>query len=288
MKRILITGVNSFIGTSIENELIKYPMNYTVDSIDMKNNDWKKYDFSLYDYVFHVAGIAHVSNDKKLDDLYYKVNRDLAIETALYAKNSGVKNFIFMSSMIIYGEDNKYFNKKPIDRNSYNPTSAYGKSKLAADLEIQKLQSDSFNVSIIRTPVVYGKGSKGNFTKLQKMAKYFLFVPTIKNQKSMIYIDNLVKAIKKIIDNGLSGVFYPQNSYYVSTVDIIVETRKIMKKKTFRLRILNIVIWFLSLFSKKITKIFGNKYYQVFDDDNLIFDGYSFEETVALTYEGEK
>lgn len=82
MKRVLITGKDSYIGNSLEKWLEKYPDNYKVDTVDMKDGSWKKKDFSEYDVVFHVAGIAHVSADPNLEALYYRVNRDLAIDTA--------------------------------------------------------------------------------------------------------------------------------------------------------------------------------------------------------------
>ena len=68
----------------------------------MKDPNWKEFDFSRFDVVFYVAGIAHVSTRMSMKDLYFKVNRDLTIETAKKAKESGVKQFIFMSSMIVY------------------------------------------------------------------------------------------------------------------------------------------------------------------------------------------
>ena len=104
MKNILITGKNSYIGTSLESWLMREPDKYKVDTVDMKDGSWKEMDFSQYDVVFHVAGIAHVSSDPKMEDLYYKVNRDLTIETAEKAKAEGVKQFIFMSSIIVYGD----------------------------------------------------------------------------------------------------------------------------------------------------------------------------------------
>ena len=84
MKKILITGANSYIGTSVEKWLDK--SEYVVDTVDMIDGTWKEKDFSKYDVVFHVAGIAHVSTDPNMEDLYYKVNRDLTIKTAKKAK----------------------------------------------------------------------------------------------------------------------------------------------------------------------------------------------------------
>jgi UDP-glucose 4-epimerase len=117
MKRILITGKNSYIGTSVEKWLLKEPEKYSVDTIDMLNESWREHDFSKYDVVFHVAGIAHIKETKNNRNLYFKINRDLAYETALKAKQDGVKQFIFLSSMSVYGIE-----KGIIDKNtSLNP-----------------------------------------------------------------------------------------------------------------------------------------------------------------------
>ena len=95
-KKILITGANSYVGTSFEKYMLQWPDEYQIDTIDMIDGSWRNKSFSGYDVVFHVAGIAHVSANPKLKDLYYKINRDLAIETAEKAKRESVKQFIFM------------------------------------------------------------------------------------------------------------------------------------------------------------------------------------------------
>ena len=261
MKNILITGANSYIGTSVEKWLLKEPNKYHIETLDMKDENWKS--FSKFDVVFHVAGIAHVSKDKKLDDLYYKVNRDLAIETAIKAKESKVKQFIFMSSMIIYGKDNKIGDFTPVNKDKYNPTSAYGNSKLEADLKIQDLSDDTFKPVIIRTPVVYGPGAKGNFPRLQKLALKLPILPKINNKRSMIYIDNLVNFIKLTIDENKHGVFYPQNSNYVSTYEVMKHTREMNNKKVRSTRLFNWIIKFGAIFIPTINKVFGNKYYKL-------------------------
>src|SRR5690554_6731837 len=106
MRRVLITGQNSYIGTSVERWLLRDPDKYKVDTIDMKDGSWKEKDFSQYDVVFHVAGIAHIKETSENQDLYYKVNRDLAYETAQKAKEDEVGQFIFLSSMSVYGLEN--------------------------------------------------------------------------------------------------------------------------------------------------------------------------------------
>lgn len=279
MKKILITGANSYIGTNVEKWLLKEPDKYYVETLDMKDPNWINFDFSKFDVVYHVAGIAHVSSKKKLAPLYFKVNRDLAIETAKKAKDSGVKQFIFMSSMIIYGKDNKIGDFRHVDVNKYAPTNAYGQSKLEADLAIQEMNDLTFKTVVIRTPVVYGPGSKGNFPRLQKLALKLPIFPNIENQRSMIYIDNLCMIIKYMIDNDIEGVFYPQNNEYVRTKDIIKLTRELNGKKYRETKIFNWLIKFGSLFIPTINKVFGNKTYDLNQCDYEI-DYIKFEDSL--------
>src|SRR5690554_777205 len=167
MKRVLITGANSYIGTNVEKWLLKEPDKYHVETLDMKDPNWMNFDFSKFDVVFHVAGIAHIKETKKNRDLYYKINRDLAVETAKKAKNSGVRQFIFLSSMSVYGIDKGVISKDTIPK----PKSAYGKSKYEAENEIRSIETDSFIVTILRPPMVYGYKSPGNFQKLVKLSR---------------------------------------------------------------------------------------------------------------------
>ena len=106
MKKILITGANSYIGVSFEKYMEKFGDEYSVDTADMIGDEWKNKDFSTYSVVFHVAGIAHSDNGKltaEKEALYKNVNFTLAVETAKKAKADGVKQFVFMSSAIVYG-----------------------------------------------------------------------------------------------------------------------------------------------------------------------------------------
>ena len=96
MKKILITGKDSYIGTQVE-QYLKNKGEYQIDTLDMRKEDWKQYDFSAYDVVFHVAGIAHADTGKMTKErkqLYYSVNTKLTLETAHKAKKDGVKQFI--------------------------------------------------------------------------------------------------------------------------------------------------------------------------------------------------
>lgn len=263
MKKILITGKNSYIGTHIKNWLEKEQNKYEVTELDVRNDDWQKEDFTKYDIIIHVAGIAHVSTNKKLEGLYYKVNRDLAIQVANKAKKENVKQFIFMSSMIIYGDDELFGTNKKIDKNTKpQPKNFYGNSKLQAEEGIKKLEDADFKVVIIRTPMVYGPNCKGNFVKLKKIAKISPIFPDIQNERSMIYIDNLCEFIKQAIDKEKSGTFYPQNKEYISTKQIIEVMAETMNKKMHFVKLFNPILKLLAKKMNLINKVFGTKVYE--------------------------
>lgn len=246
MKKVLITGANSYIGTSFENYIKEnYPNGFQIHTLDMKDPNWKDYDFSGYDSVFHVAGIAHQKETKDNAHLYYEINRDLAIEVAKKAKQEKVKQFIFMSSMSVYGLD--YSNELITINTPTNPKTNYGKSKLEAEKEINKLQDECFSIAIVRPPMVYGEGAPGNMTKLIKVVKKFHVFPNIRNERSSITIENLCKVIYIIIDSNKNGVFLPQNPNYLCTYEIVKE---IMKKE-------NVVVVYLPIFNLIIKLLIG-------------------------------
>ena len=261
MKRILITGKDSYIGTSFENWLMKEPDKYQIDTLDMRDEKWKEQDFSNYDVVFHVAGIAHVSTDPKMQDLYYQVNRDLTIDVAKKSKDEGVKQFIFMSSIIVYGNGSK--DLQVITKETKpNPSNFYGDSKLQAEEGITPLSDDQFKVAIIRPPMIYGKGSKGNYPKLAKLANRIPVFPDIDNQRSMLHIDNLTEFLRLIIDNEENGLFYPQNKEYVKTSQLVKVIAEVHGKKLRLVRFFNPIIKpFINRISV-VNKVFGNLVYE--------------------------
>ena len=95
MKRVLITGKGSYIGSYFRDYLKEFPNDYYVEELDVRDDSWKQFDFSKFDVVYHVAGIAHIKETKENASLYYKVNRDLAVEIAKLSKSYGVKHFIW-------------------------------------------------------------------------------------------------------------------------------------------------------------------------------------------------
>lgn len=260
--RILICGENSYIGTSFVNWLNTYEDRYVLDTVSTRNNVWNNINFNQYDIVLHVAGIAHVNAKKDMKDLYYKVNRDLAVEVAKKAKREGVKQFIFMSSIIVYGKesfkDKNYFIRKDTVP---CPSNFYGDSKLQAELAILPMQSNDFNVVILRPPMIYGKNSKGNYPKLSILAKVWNIYPDIENCRSILYVNNLCEFIRLLIDDNAKGIFYPQNNEYVKTLDIIQEIATINKKKVYTTKIFNPIIFLLMKKFAILDKIYGNLAY---------------------------
>src|SRR6056297_1814544 len=260
MIRVLITGKNSYIGTSLEKWLMREPDKYKVDTVDMKDGSWKEKDFSEYDVVFHVAGIAHVSSDPKMEELYYKVNRNLAVEAAKKAKNDGIKQFIFMSSIIVYG--NSDIEHGVIDINTVpKPANFYGDSKLQAEKGMLPLADESFKVVILRPPMIYGKGSKGNYPKLSKAAQQLPFFPDFDNKRSMLHIDNLCEFIKLMIDNEESGTFFPQNREYVKTSEMVRLIAEVHGKKIILTKVFNPILKLMVNRVNIINKVFGSLVY---------------------------
>ena len=275
MKKILITGANSYIGTSFEDYISKLD-DYQVDTVDMMDNLWKEQDFSSYDVVFHVAGIAHIKEIPEIESLYYEVNRDLVIDVAKKAKNSGVKQFVFLSSMSIYGLTSGIITPNTVP----NPNTYYGKSKLQAEVGLQLLRDDSFKISVLRPPMVYGKNCKGNFQSLIKIAKKVSFFPYVNNQRSMIYIDNLSSFVKKAIDEELDGIFFPQNKEYVNTAKLEKLIANSMNKKMIIVKSTYPLIMLLRKFIVQADKAFGTLIYKDTEQFDFSYNVVNFEETI--------
>lgn len=275
MKRILITGKKSYIGSTFEKWLKQFNDEYQVDSISLRDGTWLEKDFNTYDSVIHLAAIVH---RKKVDEQeYYRVNKDLAVEVAKKAKKAGVKQFIFFSTMSVFGMDIGIIGEhtKP------KPKSSYGKSKLAAEKKIISLADKNFLVAIVRPPMIYGPNAVGNYARISKLAKITPFFPKIDNLRSMLYIDNLHAFLKIIIDNKLSGTFHPQNCELINTSKLVEKIGNVSNHKVF---LINGFEHLLKLSLKKVSilkKVFGTLYY----DDSAIGFPMSEYEGILLDYQ---
>lgn len=275
MKKVLITGSGSYIGTNVEKWLKKYPKEFDVDAVDTVGDSWKNIDYSQYDTVYNVAGIAHVKAKKAETPLYYAVNRDLIIEIAKLAKAAGVRQFIHMSSMIVYKEVKDLKGKVITPETEPAPNGIYGDSKLQGENGLRKLDCDAFKVCILRPPMIYGPGCRGNFPRLVWLGTKSPFFPEWHNKRSMLYIDNLCEFIRQVILNDCRGTYFPQNAEYSDTVEIIRYYAKKYKHKIFITNKLNWAIRLVAPFVRALGKMLSDSYYE------MSMSEYSFEYRVV-------
>ena len=286
MKKILITGANSYIGTSFEKWVLQYPDKYSVNTTDLRDDNWKEKSFKGYDVVFHVAAIVHVKEND--EEKYYKVNRDLAIEVAEKANAEGVKQFIFLSTMGVYGTETGYITKDTVPM----PKTPYARSKYEAEQHLLEMCADDFNIAILRPPIVYGKDCRGNYPRLANMALKLPIFPDIANERSMIYIDNLSEFIRLLIDRCAGGLHFPQNKDYVNTTELVRLIAKVHGKK---MKVTKSFNWGITIGLKLIEtfrKVFGSFVYDkempggpedLMNDKNMNYEMVAFEASVQCT-----
>lgn len=267
MIRILVTGVNSYVGGSFEEYIKKnYGNEYSVNSLDMTDDHWREVDFSCYDTVFHVAGIAHADSGKisrERERLYYSVNTRLTIETAEKAKADGVGQFIFMSSVIVYGNSAPIGRRRMIERDTpVNPANCYGDSKAQAEKGLRSLQDDRFRVVVLRSPMIYGKGSKGNYALLAKLARKVPLFPYVNNERSMIYVENLCEFVRLMVKNKENGTFWPQNREYSNTSEIVRMIGEAHGRRIRLIKGMECLLKLLSFATGLVNKAFGSMCFQ--------------------------
>lgn len=280
MKKVLITGANSYIGTSVESHINRWPDAYQVDTLDMIDGSWRSKSFSDYDVVYHVAGLAHSDTGRVTDEVkkhYYEVNTDLAVETAKKAKADGVKQFIFMSSAIVYGDSAPIGKTKVITKDTpVSPANFYGDSKVQAEKGIMSLMSESFAVVILRPPMIYGKGSRGNYPRLSKLAQKTPVFPYVENRRSMLYVENLAEFVRLMIDNEEQGIFWPQNKEYVNTSELVQLIARAHGHKLFLVRGVAWALQLMAHITGLVNKVFGSFSYDqsmsLYKQEYCIFD----------------
>ena len=252
---------------------MREPEKYEVEIKDTMGWNPQVSDFTGYDVVFNVAGIAHIKETAENRHLYYDVNPDLVIKIAGTAKEAGVKQFILLSTMSVYGMLTGRIEKST----PTNPMNAYGKSKVEADEAISKLADDTFRFCCLRPPMVYGKGCKGNYQSLRKFALKSPVFPDYKNQRSMIYIGNLCEFVKLCIDFERSGLFFPQNGSYTNTSDMV---RMIAECNGRGIRLTKSFNWAIKLCRLSVVKkVFGDLVYEPVDTVGK----YELQESIRLT-----
>lgn len=258
MKNILVLGNDGYIGSHVEAWLKKYN-DLDVKGICIKNDVWKNTDFQGVDAIVNTVGMAHIQPKKKLKPLFYSINTDMTISLCEKAKKAGVGQFIFLSSMNVFGDHCGIITST--DRPK--PSGFYGDSKLKADNEIQAMNSESFKVASVRPPAVYGKGCKGNFPTLVKYAAKLPVFPDYRQVKSMIFIDNLCEFIHLLIKNESSGLYHPQNIEYTSTTQMVKEIAEALNHRIRFVKVFNPMIRLLEKRVRFVNRAFADDAYML-------------------------
>lgn len=302
MKRVLITGQNSYIGNETELYLRnRYPGQYDITKISLRTEEWEKFSFAGFDAVVHVAGIAHVDIRHATDEVkanYYRVNTDLTEAVSKKAKAEGAGCFIYLSSMIVYGDCVPAGKRKMITAGTRpNPSNFYGDSKLKAEQKLRAMADDNYKVILLRPPFVYGKGSKGNYVSLAKLAEKLPVFPKVDNERSMIYIGNLCEVIRRCIEwetyvkkKGQNCIVCcPQNDRTASTSELV---REIAKNHGKNIRLLGGLEWLIALcsrlpgrYGKLFEKAFGSMAYAPEFSVSMIdgYQKYTWKESIRRT-----
>lgn len=258
MKNVLITGKNGYIAQCFEAYLRQFPEEYRVSSVSLRGLEWKQMDFSQYDVLVHTAGIAHIKETPENANLYYEVNRDLAEAAAKKAKSEGVSQFILLSSGSVYGLIEGVITKDTKPR----PVSHYGKSKLQGEAAVAALRSERFTVAVMRPLMVYGRGCKGNYRALEKLARIAPVLPDYQNQRSLVSIETLCICIKEVLDCGAGGIFFPQEEKPLCTCEMIQAIAQGNGRNLRRWKLLNPAVSILKTTTGMGRKAFGNLIYQ--------------------------
>lgn len=259
-RKILIIGKNSYIGNHIDEWLRKY--GYQVTQLDVLTESWQSFDYSSYDTIIHVAGIVHQPKCRDWN-LFKKVNAEMPVAIAKIAKQQGVKQYVYFSTMAVYGVDKKLQLNEIGKHTPLNAQTLYGKSKLLAEEGLTELQESSFHVAIVRPPSVYGKGSRGNY--IEQMASVVRYIPIIPEaftdvKHGFIYIDNLCELVRFVVEGDLKGFFHPQDERTLSANELWKIMAPIIGKKPRHSRFLGLFVKML-YFCSIVRKVYGGVEY---------------------------
>lgn len=262
MKKVLIVGTKSYVGVNfvryVKERFASSESDIEIELISVRDNLWMNSIFSQYQVVLYLAGIVHQKETESMRKDYEWVNCLLPFKIAEKAKKEGVKQFIFMSTMSVYG---KYTGE--VDQYTVpEPRSYYGKTKLNGEIFLETLRSNDFKVTVIRPPMIYGKGCRGNYDKLSKMVLKVRAFPQVSNQRSMIYIDNLSELLYQLIVNEKDGTYMPQNEEYICTSTMVQLIGKAHGRKIYMIPVPD---WLLKRLTEKsclFQKVLGNLTYK--------------------------
>ncbi len=273
---IIITGKNGYVAQRLNT--------FLPDSETVSVKGLKKEQFTFLEskeIVIHAAALVHKNEKDQTEDAYFEINTNLSYELALRAKQVGVKQFIFLSTMAIYGDEEGQITKYT----KTNPITWYGKSKLAAEEKILKLQDEYFKVAIVRPPMIYGPSCPGNYAMLRKVSRKSPVFPAVDNKRSMLFIGNLCELIYQIIQYQDFGIFHPQDPQYIKTSSMVKEIAKIHKRSVYFSKLAGKLLKLIIGNTKVFRKVFGDLYYakglSAYRDNS--YQKYNLEQAIAIT-----
>ena len=248
MKRILLTGANGFVGSFF---LKNYNDFYKIKKFSFLRDSFEDLNLDNIDIVIHCSALVHQMNGASWEQ-YYDVNVNQTAQLAKKAKRSGVKHFIFLSTVKVYGEesDSPYKESSPT-----NPTDYYSASKVEAEDHLRNIEDNKFQIAIIRSPLIYGYGVKANFLSLVNLIKKVSILPlkNTKNKRSMVFVGNICFILNQIILLKKSGIFIPTDDNPLSTTELVKLISKCLNKKMFLVDI---------IFFETLLRIIKPSYYQ--------------------------
>lgn len=278
---ILITGETGFIAKSLKAYLSSKFADSSFLLKSIRNNAINNLYLNEVDVLIHLAALVHKKETPDSEGLYYQVNTELTYQLAMKAKSAGVKQFIFFSTMAVYGDVQGEINHQT----KANPVTFYGKSKLAAEKKILELQDEHFQVAIVRPPMVYGPKCPGNYSLLSKLSRKTFVFPKVENKRSMLFINNLNEFIFQLIQHEESGIFHPQDPQYINTSSMVREISKVHGKSVYFNKLVGRVLKLLIGNKMIYKKVFGDLYYErdlsSYKDNS--YQKFNFEQAIAVT-----
>ena len=281
---ILVTGGSGYVGSSFINA---FKDKYTFVKFSLLKNSLSDMQLENIDVVLHCAALVHQKSEHSYEQ-YYKTNVEYPLTVAKKAKEHEVKHFIFISTIAVYGKDKVFIN----GNTECKPITPYGKSKLEAEQQLKALEDETFTVSIIRPPMVYGEKAPGNIASLIKLIKQIPILPfaQIDNKRSFIYVGNLVYLINKVIEKKQSGIFLASDDEPLSTTHLIESIAGALDKKVHLVK-----VPFFETFLKLVKPSFHQRLFGSLEVDNSqtkkllgLKNPYSTEEGIKYMIHGEK
>lgn len=257
-KTLMITGASGFIGS---NFIERYKEEYNIIPVDLIKEKPEDLNYKGVDCILHLAALVHQMKGAPREK-YFEVNTELTRRIAESAKKSGVKHFIFYSTVKVYGYDGDLYNHDFIltENSPCNPNEPYGESKYEAEKILKILELEGFKVAIVRPPMVYGKGVKGNMLSLIKLVKLSPILPFNfdKNKRTIVGVDNLLYMTKLIIDKNADGIYLGSDGEAVSIKKIVEIISLALNKKIINVKFPSLIFNLLyKVREKEVVRLYG-------------------------------